>query len=70
MAARRFDDVSPAIDFLVDAVLGTALMLVAHYAWGWVWFLAALFGYGSISTAMLVIMYEELVDFDDWDWWD
>lgn len=80
MAARRFDEVSPAIDFLVDAILGTALMLVAHFAFGWAWWAAVLFGYGSISCLVFLLMYEGLggsltdgiSDFlDDLDWpWD
>lgn len=73
MAARRFDDVSPAIDFLVDAILGTALMLVAHFAFGWAWWAAALFGYGGITCLMFLLMYEglggSLADsFRDFDW--
>lgn len=73
MATRRYDDVSPAIDFLVDAVLGTALMLVAHFAFGWPWGIAIVFGYASISTLVFLLMYEGIFDdlLDDFNWpWD
>jgi hypothetical protein len=73
MAQRRYEDVSPLTDVLIDAVGGVTLMLIMHFAVGWAWWAAALLGFGGIGCLVFLLMYEDIGGsfFDDFDWpWD
>lgn len=55
---RRYENLGPAVEVAIDVVVGTIIMLVAHFAFGLDWFWAILIGYGATTALVYALCHD------------